>query len=70
MTALTLKPLMTLREAAEQTPRGVGVDVLRAAITQPVGTYWPPLRAKRGSRGEFLIPATALLEWIDALPDA
>jgi pyrroline-5-carboxylate reductase len=68
MQAPTLKALMSLSEAAEQTP--YGPRVLKAAITQPTGTTWPPLQAKQGSRGEYLIPAGALLEWIDSLPDA
>ncbi|HEY9248908.1 MAG TPA: hypothetical protein VIO38_07240 [Rariglobus sp.] len=60
---------MSLREAAEQTP-WKDTKVLRAAITQPKDCPWPPLAAKRGSRGEYLIPAHSLQEWIEALPDA
>lgn len=68
MQAPALKALMTVREAAEQTP--YGPRVLKAAITQAPGTTWPPLAAKAGSRGEYLIPADALLDWINRLPDA
>lgn len=63
------KLLMTLAEATAQTP-WKDTKVLRAAIQQAPGTKYPPLRAKRGSKGEYLIPARALEESIDQLPDA
>lgn len=62
------KSLMTLAEAAAETP--YGTKVLRAAITQPKDCKWPPLRAKRGSRDEYLVPLQALDAWIEALADA
>jgi len=64
-----MKALMTLKEAAAQTP-WKDPKVLRAAIVQAPDTKYPPLRAKRGTRGEYLVPARALEEWINALPDA
>ena len=67
MTTAT-KLLMSLAEAASQTP--YSTTVLRAAITQPKDCPWPPLKAKRGSRGEYLVPARSLEEWVDTLPDA
>lgn len=61
---------MSLREAAEQIPDGMGEKALRAAITQPVGTKYPPLKAKHGPRGMYVILADALRDWLDQLPDA
>lgn len=48
----------------------MSTTVLRAAITQPVGTEYPPLKAKRGPRGMYVILADALTDWLNRLQDA
>ena len=60
---------MTLKEAAAETP--YGEKTLRKAVhaTDPAA-FPPPLRAKAGPRGAFLITDRALREWIDSLADA
>lgn len=64
-----MKALMTLAEAAGETPYGVGV--LRKAIHTTDPHSWPPpLRAKRGSRGQYTVTEPALRAWIDSLEDA
>ena len=64
-----MKALMTLKEAATETP--YTEKLLRKAIhaTDP-GAFPPPLRAKAGSRGAYLITDRALREWIESLADA
>ncbi|MDM8086316.1 hypothetical protein QUV83_16195 [Cellulomonas cellasea] len=64
-----MKALMKLKDAAAETP--YDEKTLRKAIraTDPT-VFPPPLRAKTGSRGEYLITDTALREWIDSLADA
>lgn len=62
--------LYTLKEAERVVPYKEGT--LRAAALKPAddGEFPHPLRAKRGARNAILIPRSALLAWIDALPDA
>lgn len=64
-----MKALMKLHEAAKETP--YGVDTLRKAIraTDP-RKFPPPLKAKRGARGQYDIREADLLAWIDSLEDA
>lgn len=69
-----MKALMSLEEAAAQTP--YSAKTLRRAI-QTTGvdkdgkpTFPPPLSAKRGPRGAYAITADALRQWIDSLGDA
>lgn len=60
---------MSLAEAAAETP--FSVKTLRKAIqTTDPASFPPPLRAKRGARGSYVITDDALREWIDDLPDA
>jgi len=64
-----VKKLMTLAEAAEQVP--YEVDTLRRAVHATDPDRFPhPLRAKRGSRGEFLVRSADLDDWIDRFPEA
>lgn len=64
-----MKALMSLEEAASETP--FSVKTLRRAVraTQP-DEFPPPLRAKAASRGAYVIRDVDLREWIDSLPDA
>lgn len=64
-----MKLLMTLAEAASETP--YGPKVLRQAVhaTDPE-SFPPPLKAKKGSRGEFLVTSRDLVAWVDSLKDA
>lgn len=62
-----MKPLMTVQEVLTLIP--IGETLLRQCIHGQHETY-PPLRAKRGPRGQILITDEALREWINALPDA
>lgn len=68
MTAAT-KRLMTVAEAAALTP--YGPRVLKQAIhaTDP-NAFPPPLKAKRGSKGQYLVTDKALDDWVESLPDA
>lgn len=66
-----MKALMSLEEAAAETP--YSVKTLRRAIhtTDPdPDAFPPPLRAKRGSRGQYAVTEDALREWIESLKDA
>jgi len=64
-----MKPLMTLEEAAAQTP--FSTKTLRRAIhTDGSDETLPPLKAKRDSRGRYLVRDTDLIAWLDAFPDA
>ena len=62
--------LYTLKEAAEATP--FSESTLRRAVKKirDDGTFPHPCHAKRGSKGEYLIPEASLRAWIDSLPDA
>lgn len=64
-----MKALMNLKEAAAETP--FEEKTLRKAVraTDPT-VFPPPLRAKAGPRGQYLITDRALREWIDSLGDA
>lgn len=69
-----MKVAMNLEEAAAQTP--FSAKTLRRAI-QTTGvdkdgnpTFPPPLQAKRGSRGAFVVLADDLVRWLKNLPDA
>lgn len=61
---------LTLDEAAAAV--GYGSKTLRRAIrkTADNNEFPPPLRAKRGSKGEYRISPAALQEWFDSLEDA
>lgn len=64
-----MRPLMTLAEAAAQTP--FNPATLRRAIkTTDPSVFPPPLKAKQDGRGRYLITAKALTEWIESLEDA
>ena len=66
-----MKILLDLQDAADRLPDGYGVDTLRAAIRQTdAAAFPPPLRAKRGKRGQYLILPAALDEWAEKFPDA
>jgi predicted DNA-binding transcriptional regulator AlpA len=66
---MTDKLLLTIPEAASLTP--FGDKTIRAAIkaTDPAA-FPPPLKAKRGSRGQYLVRVADLEAWIDSLQDA
>lgn len=61
-----MKALMTLAEAAAETP--YSVDHLRRCTKASDPTIALP--AKRGARGRILVTDKALREWIDRHPDA
>lgn len=63
------KILLTVTEAAELVPWSV--DVIRRAIraTDPAA-FPPPLKAKRGPRGQHVIRPADLESWAESLPDA
>ncbi len=63
------KMLLTLSEAAARVPWSV--DIIRKAIhaTDPAA-FPPPLKAKRGPRGQHIIRPVDLQAWVDSLPDA
>lgn len=70
-----MKAALTVHEAAELTPWGA--DVIRRAVRatathdkdgNPI--FPPPLKAKRGPRGQFVILRDSLDAWLDSLPDA
>lgn len=64
-----MKAAMTLEEAAAQTP--FSAKTLRRAIqaTDPKA-FPPPLPAKRGARGAYVVLAEDLLDWLRSLPPA
>lgn len=64
-----MKALMTVAEVAAETPWGQGVirDAIRS--TDP-STFPPPLRAKRGPRGQYVVRDVDLVAWIESMPDA
>ena len=59
----------TVHEAAELTPWSH--DVIRKAIraTDPTA-FPPPLKAKRGPRGQYIIRPADLEAWLDSFEDA
>lgn len=61
--------LLTVAEAAEVS--NTSADTLRKAIraTEP-NAFPPPLRAKRGAKGRYLILPADLQEWAESLEDA
>lgn len=61
--------LLTVAEAAEAT--GCSQDTIRRAIraTDPQ-TFPPPLDAKLGAKGRYLILPAALEAWAESLKDA
>jgi|GEM_PF-2377654 len=61
--------VLTLVEASAET--GLPLSMLRRAIhaTDPEAPA-PPLSAKRGPRGAYLILARDLEDWLERLPDA
>jgi hypothetical protein len=69
-----MKAAMSLDEAAAQTP--FSAKTLRRAI-QTTGvdasgnpTFPPPLPAKRGARGAYVVLAEDLQQWLRSLPAA
>ena len=64
-----MKAAMSLDEAAAETP--FSSQTIRRAIqaTNPVA-FPPPLPAKRGSRGAYVVLRDDLLAWLRSLPDA
>lgn len=64
-----MKAALSLDEAAAETP--FSSKTIRRAIhaTDPK-VFPPPLRAKRGSRGSYVVLRDDLLEWLRSLPDA
>jgi hypothetical protein len=64
-----MKAVMSLAEVAAQTPWSV--DTIRKAVraTDP-STFPPPLKAKRGSKGQYVVRAEDFKAWIDQLDDA
>lgn len=64
-----MPPLMTLKEAAAFVP--FSPEQLRQAVNATDPAAWPPpLKAKKGSRGQRLIQSKHFLAWMDNLPDA
>ncbi|GGL27443.1 hypothetical protein H9L10_03705 [Phycicoccus endophyticus] len=63
------KAVMSLQDVAAQTPWSV--DTIRRAVraTDP-DSFPPPLKAKRGPKGSYVIREQDFREWIDGLPDA
>ena len=61
--------LLTVADAAEVA--NTSEDTLRKAIraTDPA-SFPPPLRAKRGAKGRYLILPADLQEWAESLEDA
>lgn len=68
-TTATAPGWLTLRQAAEYQPYGIAT--LRRAIkaTDPAA-FPPPLKAKQGSKGTYIIRAADLDAWLESLPDA
>lgn len=64
-----MKALMSLAEVAEQTPWKV--DTIRKAVraTDP-NTFPPPLKAKIGPKGQYVVRREDFEAWIDGLGDA
>lgn len=64
-----MPPLMTLKEAAAFVP--FSAEQLRQATnaTDPK-VFPPPLKAKKGPRGQRLIQSKHFLAWMDSLPDS
>jgi hypothetical protein len=61
--------LLTLDDAAARTPWST--STLRRAIkTTDPHSFPPPLRAKRGPRGQHVILASELTRWMREMPDA
>ena len=69
MTAKAAKVLLTVAEAATTVPWGE--DIIRKAIraTDPK-KFPPPLKAKKGPRGQYVIRPADLDAWADSLPAA
>lgn len=72
---MNAKTALTVHDAAELTPWSV--DTIRRAVraTSAVDkngmpTFPPPLKAKRGPRGQVVILRRDLDAWLDSLPDA
>lgn len=70
-----MKALMSLAEVAEQTPWKV--DTIRKAVraTSPVdkdgnAVFPPPLKAKLGPKGQYVVRRQDFEKWIDGLGDA
>lgn len=69
-----MKPLMTLKEAAEETP--FSPKQLKDAINQTdPNAYPPPLKGKgehnkNGTLRRYLVRDVDLIAWLDSLPDA
>ena len=64
-----MKAALTAQEAAELTPWTVHV-IRRAVNATDPNTFPPPLKAKRGPRGQHVILRRDLDAWLDSLPDA
>ena len=66
---MTLKKLMSIDDVAEQTPWGR--DTIRKAIrsTDP-SSFPPPLKAKQGPRGQYVVRREDFEAWVDGLVDA
>lgn len=61
--------LLTLAQAAEQTPWGVAF-LDRACRTTDPHAMPPPLKSKRGPRSQRLVLESELTRWQQSFPDA
>ena len=67
---------MTLAYTIDQAATAVGVSrqtIQRAIQATDPRSFPPPLRAKRAgtsSKARYLIPADALADWVNSLPEA
>ena len=64
-----MKPLMTLKEAAECVPFSEAHRRRCIRTPQPTATM-PALKAKRDGKGRYLVRDVDLQAWIDAQEDA
>ena len=64
-----MKVTYTIREAGQAT--GLSPDTLRRAVAKTVDDreFPPPLRGAKRAGSRILIPAAALVAWVEGLPD-